>query len=165
MNKTIHIELSNKSINNAIKELHKYSAWITQKEKEFRLRLAQIGADVARIQFSKAVYDGTNDVTVRVDDTGSVAVIYAEGESVMFIEFGSGLIGYGHPQADEFGFGPGTWSDDEDKGGKGHWDNPKGWYYAHEKKSHGNPPAMAMYKALEAMTEQITQIAKEVFSK
>jgi len=97
-----------------------------------------------------------------VDSTGSVAVIYAEGEAVAFIEFGSGARdGYGHPKAGELGFGPSTWSLSEE--GKGHWDNPDGWYYEHGKKSHGNPPAMAMYDAVQAMTAEITTIAREVF--
>lgn len=160
MAKTIHVELTTKSINSAVKELRQYKQWIEQKEKELRLRLAQLGATVASIQFSRAIYNGTNDVTVRVDDTGSVAVIYAEGESVAFIEFGSGAkYGYGHPQAGEFGVGPGTHPD-----GKGHWDDPKGWWYGHGQHSYGNPPAMAMWGAVETITEQVTKIAKEVFS-
>ena len=124
--------------------------------------LAEHGKNVASVKFATAKYDGTNDVSVRVDSTGSVAVIYAEGEAVAFIEFGSGAKeGYGHPQAGEHGFGPGTWSTGES--GKGHWDSPNGWYYEHGKKSHGNPPAMAMYDAVQAMTEEITTIAREVF--
>lgn len=163
MAKTVSIELDNKSISSAIKELRQYAKWVSQKEKLLRDRLAQLGATVASIQFSRAVYNGSNDVTVRVDQTGSVAVIYAEGESVAFIEFGSGAkYGSGHPQAGEFGFGPGTWSDGPE--GKGHWDNEKGWWFGHGQHSYGNPPAMAMYKAVQEMTEQVTQIAKEVFS-
>lgn len=163
MPKTIVIDgLSQENINSAIKEVQKYKAWVMEKEAELLRRLAERGADVARITFAGATYDGTNDVTVRVDQTGSVAVIYAEGKSVAFIEFGSGAaMGAGHPDAGKHGFGPGTWSDGPE--GKGHWDNPDGWYYAHGKKSHGNPPAMAMVGAIQAMTEEITQIAKEVF--
>ena len=160
MPKTITVELSTESINEAIKELRRYKRWMQDKERELRIRLAQIGATVASIQFARAIYNGTNDITVRVDNTKSVAVIYAEGESVAFIEFGSGAkYGYGHPQAGEFGTGPGTYPE-----GKGHWDNPKGWYYAPGQHSFGNPPAMAMYNAVQEMTEQLTRIAKEVFS-
>ena len=157
------MELSDKSIKNAIKELRRYEAWILKKETELRSRLAMLGATVASIKFSRAIYNGTNDISVRVDDTGSVAVIYAEGESVAFIEFGSGKkYGYGHPQAGELGFGPGTWSDSEQ--GKGHWDNEKGWWYGSGQHSYGNPPAMAMYEAVKEITENVTKIAKEVFS-
>lgn len=161
MAKKIQIGLSNKSINSGIKQLHKYKAWVEKKEAELRSRLASHGAVVASIQFSRAMYQGTNDVSVRVDDTGSVAVIYAEGEAVAFIEFGSGAkYGYGHPQAGEFGVGPGTFPD-----GKGHWDDPKGWWYGHGQHSYGNPPAMAMYEAVQRITEDLTKIAREVFGK
>lgn len=159
MSKPIKLELTNDSVKNAMKELRRYKKWVTQKEAELRSRLAMIGATVASIQFSRAIYSGSKDVSVRVDDTGSVAVIYAEGESVAFIEFGAGATyGYGHPQAGEFGVGPGTYPD-----GKGHWDDPKGWWYGSGQHTYGNPPAMAMYRAVQEMTEKITQIAAEVF--
>ena len=162
MSKTIEIRLSEESISNAIRELREYGLWIDRKTNELRQRLAMLGASVASIQFSRAIYSGSNDVTVRVDDTGSVAVIYAEGESVAFIEFGSGSkYGYGHPQGGEFGFVPGSWSDGSE--GKGHWDDPKGWWFGSGQHSYGNPPAMAMYDAVQKMTEELTRVAKEVF--
>lgn len=152
--------ISDKNIANAAKELRRYAEWVTEKEAELRSRLASLGATVASIQFARAIYNGTNDVSVRVDDTGSVAVIYAEGESVAFIEFGSGITyGSGHPQAGELGMGPGTYPE-----GKGHWDNPSGWWYAHGQHTYGNPPAMAMYQAVQAITEDLTRIAREVFA-
>jgi hypothetical protein len=158
MARRISIQLSDESIKNGIRELRIYKKWVEAKETELRMRLAQLGATVASIQFSRAIYNGSKDVTVRVDATGTVAVIYAEGESVAFIEFGSGIkYGYGHPQAGEHGVGPGTYP------GKGHWDNPKGWWYGHGQHSYGNPPAMAMYDAVQTMTEQLTRIAREVF--
>ena len=161
MVKKITVDLSERSIDSAIKEVRKYKAWVLLKEKELRQRLAMLGASVASIRFSTAIYNGTNDVTVRVDDNGSVATIYAEGESVAFIEFGAGAkYGYGHPQAGELGVGPGTYPD-----GKGNWDNPKGWWYGNSEHTFGNPPAMAMYDAVQKITEQVTMIAKEVFSK
>jgi hypothetical protein len=163
MAKTIRINgLSEANIEAAVQELHKYAEWVGRKEAELRSRLAALGLSVASVQFAMADYDGNDDVSVRVDDTGSVAVIYAEGKSVAFIEFGSGAKeGYGHPLADVFGFGPGTWSLGES--GKGHWDNPNGWYYEHGKKSHGNPPTQAMWSAVQTMTEELTTIAREVF--
>lgn len=155
----IKIELTNKSINNAIREVKKYQTWVATKEAELRSRLAMMGATVASIQFARAIYNGSNDVTVRVDNTGSVAVIYAEGSAVAFIEFGSGAAyGYGHPQAGEFGVGPGTYPD-----GKGNWDNPKGWWYGSGQHTYGNPPAQAMYRAVQEIAENVTKIAREVF--
>lgn len=161
MSKKISIDpLSVGSIRNAINELYNYKQWVAKKEQELVARLAATGATVASIQFARAIYNGTNDVTVRVDNTGSVAVIYAEGSAVAFIEFGSGAkYGYGHPEAAKFGTGPGTYPD-----GKGHWDDPKGWWYGHGQHSSGNPPAMAMYQAREQIVESITEIARQVFA-
>lgn len=163
MGKTIRISgLSEQNIAQAARELRQYADWVRVKESELRLRLASVGATVASIQFSRAIYNGSKDVTVRVEDDGKTAVIYAEGESVAFIEFGSGAkYGGGHPLAGEFGLGPGTWSDGPD--GKGHWNDPKGWWYGHGKHSYGNPPAAAMVSARDAMVEQLTTIAREVF--
>ena len=163
MAKNINVELNNSSINKAIREVRRYADWVLIKEAELRSRLAMIGATTASIQFSRAIYNGSNDISVRVDDTGSVAVIYAEGESVAFIEFGSGIkYGYGHPDAAKFGFGPGTWSDGDE--GKGHWDDPNGWWFGSGQHTYGNPPAMAMYSAVKEITENVTRIAREVFS-
>ena len=158
MPKRIRIGLTEQSLSRGIREVERYKAWVMRKEKLLRTELAALGATVASIQFSRAIYNGSNDVSVRVDDTGSVAVIYAEGESVAFIEFGSGIkYGYGHPQAGEHGMGPGTYP------GKGNWDNEKGWWYGHGLHSYGNPPAMAMYEAVQKMAEDLTRIAREVF--
>ena len=160
MPKTITVDpLSRSSIQDAIKELKKYKKWIAEKERELRIRLATRGATVASIQFARAIYSGANDVSVRVDDTGTVAVIYAEGSAVAFIEFGSGAkYGNGHPVNSELGTGPGTYPD-----GKGHWNDPNGWWFGHSEHTYGNPPAMAMLKARDQMVEELTQIAREVF--
>lgn len=151
-----------KSVSNAIKELDRYKRWVQEKEEILRQRLAHLGATVASIEFSRAIYNGTNDVSVRVDDNGRKATIFAEGSAVLFIEFGSGeKYGGGHPDAGKFGYGPGTWSDGPN--GKGKWDDPNGWYFAHGQHSFGNPPAMAMVHARDAILEQLTAIAREVF--
>lgn len=151
-----------KSIEQAIKEVNRYKTWVQEKENLLRQRLAMIGASVASIEFARAIYNGTNDVSVRVEDNGKTATIYAEGSKVAFIEFGSGAkYGGGHPMNAEFGTGPGTYS--EGPYGKGHWDNEKGWWYASGQHSFGNPPAMTMVHARDTIVEQYTQIAREVF--
>jgi hypothetical protein len=89
--------------------------------------------------------------------------VVATGDAVLFIEFGAGyLMGYGHPEP--MGYGPGTYP------GKGHWDDPKGWYLPKavqeatgKKKSFGNPPAAAMYNTVKDLEERIAEIASEVF--
>lgn len=151
-----------KSVDNALRELEQYKKWVQEKEEILRHRLAMLGASVASIEFSRAIYSGANDVTVRVEENGKKATIFAEGSAVLFIEFGSGeKYGGGYPQAGKFGYGPGTYSDGPN--GKGHWNDPDGWYYAHGQHTFGNPPAMAMLHTRDAIVEQLTKIAREVF--
>lgn len=148
-----------------IDQLRQYKQSLNGKIRIFVERLGSLGVNTAAIKFRAAEYDGDNDVNVSAEWIGDTSLrVVASGESVLFIEFGSGLGGYGHPQAKEFGYGPGTYSDNELIGGKGHWTDPEGWYYRHGEKSHGNPPARAMYDAGKEMRLQIVQIAREVFA-
>lgn len=139
-----------------------YRKWQEEKALELAERLASLGATVASIRFSRAVYTGPKDVDVTVEELPNGYKVKADGESVLFIEFGSGVTyGYGHPEAGEFGMGPGTYPD-----GKGHWDDPKGWYLpksAGGGHTFGNPPAMPMYEARKAIEQELPRIVKEVF--
>ena len=154
--------LDPKSVKQAIKELNRYKKWVQEKEEILRQRLTLMGASVASIEFSRAIYSGANDVSVRVTDDGKKATIFAEGSAVAFIEFGTGdKYGHGHPMNSQFGTGPGTWSDGPN--GKGHWKNPNGWWFGDSQHTYGNPPAMAMVHARDMIAEQCTAIAREVF--
>lgn len=164
--KTIRINgISSENIADAAQELREYAKWVGWKEAELVTKLAERGRRVAALSFSYAAYNNTyaeDTIAVTVEENGASATIYAKGAAVAFIEFGSGAkMGYGHPDAGKHGFGPGTWSLGDH--GKGHWDDPNGWYYAHGKKTYGNPPAQAMWQAVQTMTEELTTIAKEVF--
>ena len=133
--------------------------WLEERTQEFVKRLADYGEILASAAFSGAAYDGTNDVSVTIEERGDMAkAVVATGEAVLFIEFGAGsLLGYGHP--DVQGYGPGTYP------GKGHWDDPKGWWIPGTgQHTYGNPPAAAMYNARKQVEEDLTTIAREVFS-
>ena len=136
------------NIDTVIAQVKQYRDKLNDRIRLLLEKLGEIGVNTAAIKFRSAKYDGNNDVDVTIEwsDENTLRIV-ASGGSVLFIEFGSGLGGYGHPQAGELGYGPGTWSDNEALGGKHHWDDPKGWYYEHGQKSHGNPPARAMYDA------------------
>lgn len=161
--KKIVVPLSVDGIDRLQKELKKYQAWQHRKAKELAERLAMLGASTASIRFSRAVYTGVKDTNVSVVAATNGYTVKADGESVLFIEFGSGVTyGSGHPEASEFGMGPGTYPD-----GKGHWDDPKGWYLPKEKgggHTYGNPPAMPMYEARKQIEQELPRIVKEVFS-
>ena len=55
--------------------------------------------------------------------------------------------------------GPGTYPD-----GKGHWDDPNGWWFGDGEHTFGNPPAQAMYDAKQEIINAIEQVANEVFN-
>lgn len=160
--KRIVVPLSEFGIQKIQDELTVYRKWQEEKARELAERLASLGATVASIRFSRAVYTGKKDVDVTVEKLPNGYKVKADGESVLFIEFGSGVTyGYGHPEAGEFGMGPGTYPD-----GKGHWDDPKGWYLpksAGGGHTFGNPPAMPMYEARKAIEQELPRIVKEVF--
>lgn len=160
--KRIVVPLSESGIQKIQDELTVYRKWQEEKARELAERLASLGATVASIRFSRAVYTGPKDVDVTVEELPNGYKVKADGESVLFIEFGSGVTyGYGHPEAGEFGMGPGTYPD-----GKGHWDDPKGWYLpksAGGGHTFGNPPAMPMYEARKAIEQELPRIVKEVF--
>lgn len=160
--KRIVVPLSESGIQKIQDELSVYRKWQEEKARELAERLASLGATVASIRFSRAVYTGQKDVDVSVEEMPTGYKVKADGESVLFIEFGSGVTyGYGHPEAGEFGMGPGTYPD-----GKGHWDDPKGWYLpksAGGGHTFGNPPAMPMYEARKSIEQELPRIVKEVF--
>ena len=145
------------SVSRAQRRLDEYFADLIEKANTVCERLATIGAVRASLDFSRAIYNGTNDVAVTVEPINNGYAIHATGNAVLFIEFGSGAsYGYGHPEPE--GYGPGTYP------GKGHWDDPNGWWYGSHEHSYGNPPAAAMYHAKQDVLQEVQRIAEEVFN-
>lgn len=151
------------SIDRALQQLKAYEREFEAKEAEFVKRLAEIGLTVARTDFKLADYDGQNDVVVTMNQSGARATIVASGETVGFIEFGTGILNPEWGGSTVTGYQPpkhGTY-------GKGKGANPKGWYFTASpgvsKHTYGNPPAEAMLTARNAMVEQVTKIAREVW--
>ena len=145
------------SVSRAARRLDEYTADLIEKANTVCERLASMGAVRASLDFARAIYNGKNDVAVTVEPIDNGYAIHARGEAVLFIEFGSGAsYGYGHPEPEEYG--PGTYP------GKGHWDNPNGWWYGSHEHSYGNPPAAAMYHAKQDVINEVQRIADEVFN-
>jgi hypothetical protein len=145
------------SVSRAQRRLDEYFADLIEKANTVCERLATIGAVRASLDFSRAIYNGTNDVAVTVEPIDNGYAIHATGNAVLFIEFGSGAsYGYGHPEPE--GYGPGTYP------GKGHWNDPNGWWYGNHEHSYGNPPAQAMYNAKRDIQAEVQRIADEVFA-
>ena len=169
--KKISITLSEKGIDQAIKEIKQYKQEMLSKCNQFTERLALIGVKEASVRFTTAMYDGVNDVSVVLDGKGTRYRIEAKGKAVAFIEFGSGVYHnpsepYPNPRPDgienigEYGKGRGK---------------RRAWFYKGEAgtngevqptgviKTRGNPASMPMWYASEEMKNAITKLAREVF--
>lgn len=168
--KTIKIELSERGIDKMIKEIQKYEKFVNSKVEEFLNRLTSEGARIAQMRFDIAFYDGDNDVKVEVEkrDETTVAIV-ATGMTTLFIEFGTGIT-YPHDNPDPVSaqYPAGSWSDGEF--GKGHWDNPHGWWYGTGADggkpyvhTRGNPANLSMYNTKQDLIRMVKNIAEEVF--
>lgn len=152
-----------KSVDNAIRMVQQFKKDFLEKEQEFVRRLAEIGVRVAQAGFATADYDGVNDVVVSMEKTANGYAVVASGETVGFIEFGTGVK---YPEWDntDMDYTPpkhGTY-------GKGQGKNPWGWWFkgsdgAVARHTYGNPPAEAMRSARDEMVEQIMRVAREVW--
>ena len=161
--RVISCKLNPDDISRAIKELKDYKREFLEKEKRLLEGLAEIGLKEASIRFTTAMYDGTNDVTVRLDKSGNGYVIVAEGKAVAFIEFGAGVYHntsepYPNPRPDGI-VGIGEYGQ-----GKG---KRNAWGYKNENDelviTRGNPAAMPMWYASEEIKNSVLKVVKEVF--
>lgn len=161
--KKITILLSKSSIDKAIKEVEQYKKTIDAKIRELCLRLAEMGAVRTSLGYARAVYAGKKDISVTVEPIECGYTIKANGESILFVEFGSGITyGYGHPKAKEFGYGPGTYPPTNPNNPK--WNNPKGWFIPGGEHTYGNGPSATMYITAKELRAEILRVAREVFA-
>ena len=165
MRKTvISVGLGKDEIERAIRALKHYKRGFLDREKRLIEGLAEIGLKEASVRFTTAMYDGINDVSVRLDETANGYVIVAEGKAVAFIEFGAGVYHNGsepYPNPRPNGIvGIGEY-------GKGHG-KQKAWGYFDESGelviTRGNPAAMPMWYASEEIKNSVLKVIKEVFS-
>ena len=162
MKKVYNIELSTQGIKELQDGLKEYDKWLKRKSDELAKRLADMGAVKASLEFSRAIYTGDEDHEITVEPCNGGYKVRATGTTVLFVEFGTGLIGYGHPEP--HGMGAGTYP------GKGHWDDPSGWWLPREKNNghsqhtYGNPPNMPMYNTVKELEQELARVVKEVFA-
>lgn len=166
--KTININLSKKSIDDAIKQLNQYKDDLERKNQIFIDRLAKIGLTTVQqtMESIPGEEKGSYYTEIINNSEGDIAgaAIRLSGDQVLFLEFSAGITfgtnSYPLPSGDKYGMG--TYP------GKGHWDSPYGWWYIDENgnkhHSYGNRAYMPMYHAEQAIVMAVQQIAREVFS-
>lgn len=152
------------SIEKAAREIQEYADRVQRRADELAKRLAEYGLQRIQIGYQAVEYYDENPVSVTVEERGQGQyAVVASGATLLILEFGSGVkYGAGHPQADEFGYGPGTYPGQTHVPDPGYW-----WYTGSDGKSHyseGNAPSMVMYLTARELLLEVTRIAKEVFS-
>lgn len=170
----IKVRLSDAGLRDAERQIQEYKTTLNKKAQKFAKALADKGLDVAKIRFANAEYAGSNDVSCRVEQNGNTCTIIAEGKSVAFIEFGTGIHhnGYGGELP------PGVGAHGSYGKGQG---AKRRWYYYGDPGNAGTPvkqvdgkgqlnytdgnePAMAMWGAVEEMASQVEATWREVWS-
>ena len=170
----IKVRLSDAGLRDAERQIQEYKATLNKKAQEFAKALADKGLDVAKVRFANAEYAGSNNVSCHVEQNGNTCTIVAEGKSVAFIEFGTGVSHSAYGGELPAGVG--------EHGTYGKWNGQhKRWYYYGESGNAGTPvkqvdgkgqlnytsgnePAMAMWGAVEEMASQVEATWREVWN-
>lgn len=166
-------DLSDGSIDAAIKEMEQYRDKVKAAGDKICERLGNLGYSVAHVELSGHIFSGETIESLNVEEVGEGQfILYAESQAILFFEFGAGAWqGGGHPLAGTLGFGPGTYP------GQDHWDEPGGWWFPTDDErlirkvskngqgyghSYGNRPHMPFYQASRQMRENLIKVATEV---
>lgn len=170
--------LSQKSVDNLIKELRQYKDSLPKKCEEFVRRLYELGLPIIEQKIDEAGFtvdakgiesgsstEHNTHIELRHFGDYSQATIVVEGEDLFFIEFGSGVHYNGavgsspHPKGQELGYTIGSYG--QGNGRKDTW----GYYKDNGDLvlTHGTKATMPIQSAIDAIEQQMTEIAKEVF--
>lgn len=174
----IKVDLSVGGINKAVREVEALSNDIKSKTDIFLKELANIGLQEASFRFTTALYDGLNDSSCSVVPIKNGYSIEANGQSVAFIEFGTGVVYYkpyplekpaGIVEVGHYGKGNanhGAWVYRGVAGSNGRYLSN---IYPNKDSdlvlTKGNPPNMCMYYTSKEIEKNILEIAREVFTK
>jgi len=154
----IEITLDGSSIRNAIAQIDNLQRNYEAKCDEFLKRLGEIGAEAVRRKFSETTHESYDTYSIGYQLETDGCTIYADGEQVAFIEFGTGN-GAWYPTDVGVTVKPGSWSETEGTGeyakyGSWHWKGTK--YF-------GTSPALGFVEARAEIEYQAPKIAKEIF--
>ena len=166
--------LSVDGINRLVNDLENYKKQLLTKAEQLLNELSKRGIRTAKERIQGTIGDSDKHVKVEVSDISYVGnnvifTITAEGEDILFIEFGAGVFYNGgvvgkspHPWGEEMGYVIGKYP----KGRKGYslgrfmsWTTPSG------KISMGTKASMPMLGAMETMYKSVDDACKKVFGR
>lgn len=175
--KVISVSLS--EIDTAIQELDRYEADFQKKCDELVERVAGRIAQEAQSGFAGAIVDDLTEqsgnprrasVTVSVENRGDYFSIIADGQDAVWVEFGAGVYHNGAAGTSPNPFAStatGVPSPPIAIGTFGTNGRRRAWGFYEDgvlKITHGTPAAMPMYNAVQTVSRDIAQIAREVFT-
>ncbi len=163
--KKIVLELSTQSVEDALNELNQYKNTVDRKLNLVCKRLAEVGAEEARIRATgaKEGFYGNDDVHVFVEPYDKGWKVVMSGADIYFVEFGTGIYAGEYPgDASNVSVGimPGDYSE-----GHAKQYSEKGYWFYDNQFYRGTPAEMPMYYAGKRMREEMPRIIKEVFGK
>ena len=159
--KTITIELSTDSISRAIKELERYQKEIMPKLQRVCERLAEVGRDEAQRFFDMA-HEGNEGTRVTTKTLDNGCAVVAEGDSVYFVEFGTGDIIDDVTGTHGFSVSIPVKSGSYSEANGGPYSVKGYWYYKRVRYTE-TPIYAPMFQAERKMREELPKIVKEVF--
>ncbi len=151
-----------KSVDNAIEQLNQYKRTLNDKVSEIVEKLAVLGKEVVDAQYSQ----GSDDYEVSCIVNGNSSMIIAEGDGVMFLEFGAGVYTTDYTYETESEglpeISPGSYSQTE---GRGFFRLGHEYWYFERHKYVGIQPCIGFYFAKREIMDEAVDIAKRVFRK
>lgn len=164
--------LSGDSFRDTANRIRAFRDNIQNNIKTFCEELAKEGEIVIRAVLSEHVDTAETIGSVEIVSEGDggtyIAKVQVTSDAIMFLEFGSGLVGLNGEQHPYGVYGPGTFGQAPRQNPEyDNWENPEGWFYkgndGNYHKSFGMEASMPMYKGGEAMREKLHEVAKRVF--
>lgn len=176
---TIPIELSETGIDNALKAVAQYKREFRQKCTEVIRRVAERIAQEAQSGFNGAIVDDlteqsgmprTANVSVSVENRGDYFTVVANGKDAVWVEFGAGVYHNGSAGTSPNPFAQtatGVPTPPIAIGTFGKYGTRQAWGFYEDgvlKITHGTPATMPMYNAVQTVSREVKEIAKEVFA-
>lgn len=177
--KVISFGLSEQDIDRAIKELAQYKEGFKSKCEELLRRVAERLAEEVQSGFNGAIVDDLTEksgnprkasVNVRAENRGDYFAVVADGTDAVWVEFGAGVYHNGSAGSSPNPFAATTTGVPNPPiaiGSFGRNGRKQAWGFYEDgelKITHGTPAAMPMYNAVQTVSREVVQIAREVFA-
>ena len=168
----LNVRLNSADLKRAASQIRAYRQNLDEKCQRLSRMVAELIAEEASTRFAGAVVDDLvqgsprmADVSVRIENSGNICVVIAEGNDAVFAEFGAGVYHNGsigsspHPRGSALGMTIGSY-------GKGNG-RKTAWGFVDETGlhiTHGAPASMPLYTSMLHVSERIEELAREVFA-